>query len=464
MRNFIKNSKYRDLTKNTLLFTLSNFGTKIISFLLVPLYTYVLSTSDYGTADLMTTTVSLLLPVFTFNIQDAVLRFCLDKEYYSEQVISVSVKTISINTCFLGILLYLLKFLGVLAIEDKYLAFLFISFAAAAFFNSIQMYLKATERVEVIVVSSLLTTVLNCILNMLLLLYLKIGVNGYLIAQAVSSLAGVAYCVLRTSIIHTLKIRFDFVLLKTMLLYSTPLIFNSLAWWLNNASDRYILSYFCGAGSNGIYSVSYKIPTILSTLQGVFYNAWSVSAIKEFDSQDKDGFVGNIYHLYCGISILGCSVILLFNNVIAGILYSNDFYKAWKYVPLLMIGTVFNGISLFEGCLYTAVKRTKSVSKTTMAGALVNTCLNFLLIPVWGTMGAAFATFVGYFVVWLVRTLDLRNIIMMKVKWSKQIISIILLILQCFLASLGRYAFIQAAILIVLCQIQYSLIRKGNPQ
>ena len=237
MRNFIKNSKYKDLTKNTLLFTLSNFGTKIISFLLVPLYTYVLSTSDYGTADLMTTTVSLLLPVFTFNIQDAVLRFCLDKEYYSEQVISVSVKTISINTCFLGILLYLLKFLGVLAIEDKYLAFLFISFAAAAFFNSIQMYLKATERVEVIVVSSLLTTVLNCILNMLLLLYLKIGVNGYLIAQAVSSLAGVAYCVLRTSIIHTLKIRFDFVLLKTMLLYSTPLIFNSLAWWLNNASD-----------------------------------------------------------------------------------------------------------------------------------------------------------------------------------------------------------------------------------
>ena len=130
MRNFIKNSKYKDLTKNTLLFTLSNFGTKIISFLLVPLYTYVLSTSDYGTADLMTTTVSLLLPVFTFNIQDAVLRFCLDKEYYSEQVISVSVKTISINTCFLGILLYLLKFLGVLAIEDKYLAFLFISFAA----------------------------------------------------------------------------------------------------------------------------------------------------------------------------------------------------------------------------------------------------------------------------------------------------------------------------------------------
>ena len=71
-------NKYRDLSKNTILFTINSFGSKIISFLLVPLYTYVLSTSDYGTADLVTSTVSLLVPVLTLNVQDAVLRFSLE--------------------------------------------------------------------------------------------------------------------------------------------------------------------------------------------------------------------------------------------------------------------------------------------------------------------------------------------------------------------------------------------------
>ena len=84
--------KYRDLSKNTILFTINSFGSKLISFLLVPLYTYVLSTNDYGTADLITSTVQLLVPVLTLNIQDAVLRFSLDKEYDKRAVISVFIK------------------------------------------------------------------------------------------------------------------------------------------------------------------------------------------------------------------------------------------------------------------------------------------------------------------------------------------------------------------------------------
>ena len=84
--------KYWDLSKNTILFTINSFGSKLISFLLVPLYTYVLSTNDYGTADLITSTVQLLVPVLTLNIQDAVLRFSLDKEYDKRAVISVGIK------------------------------------------------------------------------------------------------------------------------------------------------------------------------------------------------------------------------------------------------------------------------------------------------------------------------------------------------------------------------------------
>ncbi len=87
-----KQSKYKNLSMNTLLFTISSFGAKIISFLLVPIYTSVLSTKDYGNVDLVSTTVQLLIPIATLNIQDAVLRFSLDDKYEAEEVIGAGMK------------------------------------------------------------------------------------------------------------------------------------------------------------------------------------------------------------------------------------------------------------------------------------------------------------------------------------------------------------------------------------
>ena len=74
------NNKYKYLGKNTMVFVISSFGTKFLSFLLVPLYTSVLSTEEYGVADLITTTATLMIFIFTINISSSVLRFTLDKK------------------------------------------------------------------------------------------------------------------------------------------------------------------------------------------------------------------------------------------------------------------------------------------------------------------------------------------------------------------------------------------------
>ena len=229
---------------------------------------------------------------------------------------------------------------------------------------------------------------------------------------------------------------------------------------MNDASDRYILTFFCGAAVNGIYAVSYKIPTILSTLQSIFYNAWSVSAIKEFDKDDKDGFVGNIYTLYSSASLIGCSIILILNPVIARILYAKEFFEAWRYAPALLVGAVFNGLSLFEGCLFTAVKRTKDVSKTTLIGASVNTILNLILIPLIGAYGAAIATFCGYLTVWIVRTISLRKIIVMKVSWVVQILCMITIMIQGTLATIGGFVGFQTCLLIIMIFIQRKNLKR----
>ena len=89
--------KYSYLSKNILLFMISGFVPKILTFLLVPIYTRYLTTEEYGISDLISTTVSLLLPIFTLDIQDAVMRFAMDKNYNQKDVFSIAFKIISMG-------------------------------------------------------------------------------------------------------------------------------------------------------------------------------------------------------------------------------------------------------------------------------------------------------------------------------------------------------------------------------
>lgn len=456
-----KNNKIKKLSQNTLLFTISGFGTRIVSFFLVPFYTYVLSTDEYGKVDLVTTTVQLLIPILTINIQDAVLRFSLDEKYQKEDVVAVGFQTICLSTIVISFGLFVLKFFGIITLEVNYILFLYVSFIVGAINNNLSMYIKAKNQVRVLAVWGITNTIITCICNLFLLLVLKIGVNGYMIAYVSGTfvadigmfLSGNVLCDLKKSQ-NTSKI------ICTMLFYSAPLIANSLGWWINNASDRYILTYFCGAAINGVYAVSYKIPSILSALQSIFYNAWSVSSITEFDADDTDGFIGDTYTVYSSLSFLVCSLIMLLNIYIARLLYSKDFFMAWRYVPLLLIGTVFNGLGLFNGCIYTAVKRTKYISITTIISALINTLLNFLLIPIVGAYGAAFATMVGYSAIWLTRIIGLKKIIRMKVDWKCQIGMIVTILIQCVVASISGNAFYQIPFVLVLCIFQHKILFK----
>ena len=429
-----KSKKVKDLSINTFLFTVSNFGTKIISFLLVPLYTYVLSTKEYGNLDLVSTTVQLLVPILTLNIQDAVLRFSFDKKYEPLQAAKVGLKIACFGSALLGIGLVIVYNMPFFHLNMMYSVYLYMLFIVNIFNNIIYMYLKAVNRIKLIVICGILNTLITCLLNIVLLLWIKLGLAGYLIANISGALTAIVIMIAFSDISKTLTVPIPKEMLKAMCLYSMPLIANSIAWWLNNTSDRYILVFFCGAAVNGIYAVSYKIPTILSTIQNIFYNAWSISAITEFDKDDSDGFIGNVYMTYSCVSLLVCSVLMICNIFIARFLYSNDFFSAWQYVPPLLVGNVFNGIALFEGCIFVAVKQTKSVSVTTLLGAVVNTVCNFVLIPFIGALGASIATMIGYIAIWIIRTIQIRKIIKMKADWKSQIFSFLVLLLQCTVA------------------------------
>ena len=426
-------SKYKSLSKNVALFTVSSFGSKLIAFLLVPLYTSILSTEEYGTADLILETVSLLIPILTIDIQDAVLRFTIGNSD-KKNTISIGINISLIGFAILGPILVILKAIGVLKIEPVLISFLLLNYLFGALNNVFTLYLKGVDKVSTIMVAGILNTAVMCLSNVVLLVFFKFGLYGYLLAHTAGILVSVVFQLFNGGIYKNYTLKTNKKLAKEMIAYSSPLVANVLAWWINSASDRYILTYICGIAVNGIYSISYKIPSILSVVQNVFYNAWSISAITEYDKDDKDGFIGNVYTSYSIMSILACSAIMVLNIPIANVLYPNSFFTAWQYVPFLLVGTVLNGIALFQGCIFTAIKKTSIISRTTLFGASINTLGNFILIKMWGGLGAASATMIGYFVTWVVRSIYLKSYIKMKVDWKKHYLALALLLAQSVIA------------------------------
>lgn len=424
-------SSYKYLAKNIGVLTISNFATKLLSFFLVPLYTSILTTYEYGVFDFISTTVLLIIPVLTENIQDASVRFSMDVNNDKQGVFTVSLRYFFQGLICLSILVminYLFSFNGLF---KEYGFIMIIMYIFQAMTGILISFAKGNEMIGAISTSSLLGSVIIIASNILFLCFVKIGIVGYFIANIMGYVAQTIFLSvsIKTWRYYRPLNRYN-ALRKDMVKYSRPMVLNATAWWVNNASDRYIVTWLCGTAANGIYSVAYKIPSILNIMQNIFDMAWSLSAYKEFDGDDNDGFFSKMYAGYNLLIVIVCSAFIVLDKFFCKILFANEFYLAWKYVPFLMISVVFSALGGYIGGIFTALKISKEFAISTTVGAVVNFILNIILIIKVGVIGAAIATAISYFVVWLLRLVYLKKYLRMNISMIKNSISYIILCIQ----------------------------------
>lgn len=423
-------NSYKYLLKNIGLLTLSSFATKLLSFFLVPLYTNILTTTEYGTYDLFNASIGVLLPILTLNIQEAVLRFAIDKKTSRNAIVTISFKYLLISNFIVLIGLVINGIWGLSNVISDYGVLFFLMFFVQSLSGIIVTYIRGIDRIAELSVSSVIASIITITCNILFLVVFRWKLVGYFLANIIGPFIQCLYLIIRSDFYRHIKIKKYSSQEKEMLKYSRPLISNSIAWWVNNVSDRYVVIFFCGLAENGIYSVAGKIPSILNIFQSIFNSAWTLSAVKDFDPEDKNGFFSNTYKAYnCMLTII-CSLIIVFDKTLAHFLYAKDFYIAWKYVPWLTIAILFGALSGYIGGFFSAVKDSKIFATSTILGAVTNLVLNFIFTPVYGALGAAVATAVCYFVVWLFRFYQSRKYIKIKVNLIRDILTYFILVLQ----------------------------------
>lgn len=449
----------RYLAKNTLLFSLGNFGSKLVAFFLVPLYTNALVTSQYGTVDLITTLCIVVSPVLFFNIGESVMRFALDKNADINKIMSVAYLTMLFaivpgSAFALGVFLYK-------RISEYFL--LVILYAAAMGLSQIFFcYLRGREMLLQYSIGNILHALLTAVFSILFLVVFHWGIGSCILAFVIAHSVTAVYAFFAGKAYEVFKnFHVDRDLLKQMLKYSIVLIPNSFMWWIMNSSDRLMVIEMVSADAAGIYAASYKIPTIVAVMTTVFNQAYSYSAIKENEAKDSAQFNGAVFEAFFSFLVVVGVVILIVLKPFMSIYVEAKYYTAWMFSPPLIVGMAVMSLGTFLSNYYVVNKDSKGFMISATVGAVVNVLLNLALIPVCGAMGAAIATCVSYMAVFVYRFFDVRKYIRLAVFTVRNIIAFILFVAAALLVYVDSWIAVAAQVLLlgVLVVIKFEAIK-----
>lgn len=420
-------NKYKKLASNTIIFAIGSFGSKILLLLLTRLYTGNINPSDNSTKELLELTANFLIPIITFSIADAVIRYGLDKNYDNRKVFT-SACVAEVGGVVL--LLVLSPLLNLLPYTDGYVVLLVIYCITSGFRQIASQFVRARGLVRLFAMDGILATLTLFLFNITFISMLHMGVTGFLISVILSDLLsglflwGVAglrkYCSLRY---------LDRRIMRTMIRFSVPLIPSALLWLVTGFSDRLFIRYMpgpdglVGETAAGIYGVSTKIPNLISTISTIFFQAWNMSAIEENDSKDRGRFYHRVFDAYQSFMFIASAALIVFVRILSDILINSDVYPeyatAFRYTPVLIVGVLMMCFNQFLSSVYTATQHTTHSFWTALVAAIVNIALNIVLIYYWGIMGAAVATFCSYFVCYCIRIVDARRYVYFPVNHAK---------------------------------------------
>lgn len=455
--------KYNKLVKNTGVFFIANFSSKVLTFLLVRFYTELLSPTEYGIIDLLNTTASLAFPLITLCITEAVLRFSIDDTDNRGKIL-----TNGIAVAVLGNLAFVLTapvFANIESFSENYI-WIYLLTLTNSLYTIFAHFSRGIGKSKLFAASGLVHTALQIGFNILFLLVFGWGMTGYFIAAVLANVLSGAFVFFGGNLFSYIVFKLDRKYLRTMIVYSLPLIPNSVFWWIMQSSDRYVITYMLGSEANGLYAVANKIPTIISTISSIFFQAWQISSVEEVNSKDKTEFYSRVFAVLSALLTTATSFLLVVLQPLYHILTEASYYDGWKATPFLLFAMVFSCYSSFLGTNYVAMKKTTGVFLTTVGGAVVNIGLNLFLTKPLNIIGTAFATAVGFFITWGARVFGTRNFVRIKYGFRTFIAPTVLLFVQSILLSVGVTSILLQCVFFVAVVLLYfnvivSALRKG---
>ena len=388
---------------DSLLYAFMNVGTKIIAFVMLPIYTTFLSTEQMGIFDLLEAALAVITFLVIFGTDNALAYYFYQvteeekKIDYVKTVVTIRIFIASIF--FISFVVFGSIFSELLLGSDKYkdmfllLGIVLITEALITVILTYYRFIFKSKKVALLTVFKLL---LVAIFSYLLLRYSNWKVESLYLGRIASGFVLLIILVRPLFKFFTLKV--DFQLVKEIIKYGAPLVPASLAFWVITFSNRIILSKFTTFGDVGVYGVAVKIATMITLLTTGIQMAWRPYSMNIKDEPNAKDIYAKVYYIILGIGIVGLLAIASVSPFIVQILAPQEGYReAANYVALLSLGSFLSFYYLIISVGLFLEEKTAIVSKYVGISAGISIVLNLLLIPyfkIWGATAALVISFV----------------------------------------------------------------------
>lgn len=445
-------NKYKKLGKNTILVFIGKFGSGLITFLMLPLYTSWLTPESYGLAELINTYANILFSIATCCMADAIFIFPKTSDhlgkskYYSSGLFVALLGIILITTCVFIVSHEFLACLVTICNNSIQIIILSISLFLQ---NYTQQFTRSIDKMKVYSTCGIIQTFSVALLAFLLIP--KWGVDGYIYSLVLANVIATIYTVWVSKSYVFLSIKYvDRTYSLNLLKYGVPLIPNSVMWWLVDGINKPIMEVNLGLGAIGIYAVASKFPSVLNVITSAFSNAWGISVSEEYG---KDGFniYFNLIFKFIFFVLMSFSLIIsMMSEIIVSIFASSKYMDASFILPILLLSVILSNASGLFGGIFMARKQSKYFFYSSVLGAITSLCSIFFFINLWGILGVAWSSVLSFLIIAISRACFVwKDIDKFEINYYIKSIALYLIFLLVLNTITGLYYCIALSVILI---------------
>jgi len=415
-----------------------NVLSKIVIFLLLPLYTKYISPSSFGYFDLMSTYINLAIPVLSVSIWVAMMRFMFDHKNDCDKIVSVVNGTLIFVS---SLAVYsIVFFVAAIMMEIEYAFYVYLYGLIFALTHHYSHLARGYQHNFLFALSGLIGTIITVVCNVLLIIGFDMDYKALYISWCIGNLLQVIMLESRVRLVANFNFKHvNSALLLQMARYAFPYSINSVFWWILTGYNRVVIANALDVEQNGIYSVATKFSLALNLIAASVSLAWQEAAFKKGGNGENDGFYySHAADLYIRFLMLGTVLLLPFVYLVFPILIDETYKEARVLIPLNILGTVVGIYAQFQGSIYGAIKQTRAIFYSTLISGLINVGLIWILIFPYGPQAANISMLIGFLVNVIIRSVILNTYMSYRVDYQ------FLFLLLVPLVIISMYFFIYA--------------------
>lgn len=444
-------SRSSKLVKNTAIYAIGNFASKLLNVVLLPIYTVYLTPEDFGQIDLYVTGASFILPLLTLQAIDAAYRYMLDEEveYSYSQIIS--------STGFLYLsgfaLLAVIMSLAYSLLDFQFGLVYFVYLCSTFSCQGLQQIVRGLKKNSVYAFAGFLITLVQGLTNIALIVLLDVGAVSLLMAPIVASVIGIIYIVRHIKLFtYFRRYCVSGTLLCKMVKYSFPLCAHSMCWWFVTSAGTYFLAFSTGGTEqSGVYAMGVKFTQIMSMFNTVFFLAWQESAVSEFLSCDRDRYYSTTYNTIFCFQIGALILLLPLIRIYFAMMPENCFSDCQVFLPIMLFSNVLMASISFFTSVFTAAKETAPVLVSSASAFICAFLMYSVLVPRLGAFGVVIGSSISYVVMLAFRVVRSRRYALIRLKRGNVLKSVSFVVIASCIYYLvpeaGYFAFLVISLL-----------------